>query len=1478
MALASFHPAVRRWFAACFDEPTEAQRRGWSSLRAGQHTLIAAPTGSGKTLAAFLSAIDELVRRGLEAELEVKTHVLYVSPLKALSNDVERNLQLPLAGIREALRELELPDVEITTMVRTGDTSSAQRTRSSKRPPHILVTTPESLYILLTSSSGRRALAGVRSVIVDEIHALVGNKRGSHLALSLERLAALCGRDVTRIGLSATQRPIAEVARFLVGQGPSGPRACNVVDLGHSRQLDLGIELPASPLEAVMAGEVWEELYDRLAGLIEEHRTTLVFVNTRRLAERLTRHLAERLGDDRVMAHHGSLSREQRLGAERRLKAGELSALVATASLELGIDVGSVDLVCQIGSTRSIATLLQRVGRSGHTLGALPKGRLFPLSRDELAECAALLASVRQGDLDRVCIPPGPTDILAQQLVATVAGHDENSNDARASRAWSEDELFALVRSSYPYRDTSREHFLAVVAMLVDGFDTTRGRRAAYLHHDKVNRVLRARRNARLTAITCGGAIPDTTDYQVVLEPQGTLIGTLNEDFVIESMQGDIFQLGNASWRILKVEKGQVRVHSAEGQPPTIPFWLGEAPGRSSELSQAVSELRARCAAELQRDGSDDEQSRRLQDWLCDRYRLAPDAAQQLAEYLSSAHAALGTLPTQAHVVVERFFDESGGMQLVVHAPMGSRLNRAWGLALRKRFCRSFNVELQAAATDDAIVLSLGPMHSFPLLDIKGFLNARTVRGVLVQALLDAPMFETRWRWNATRALAVPRRRGGRKTPPYLQRMLAGDLLAACFPDQVACLENVQGDREIPEHALVQQTILDCLTEAMDIEGLEAVVQGIRDATTSFSVRELSEPSPLAQEVLTARPYAFLDDAPLEERRTQAVIGRRALDVKHASELGALDPQAIARVKEEAWPRLESADELHDALVLTGLLNASEVEGYPAWLEQLSRAKRATMLRREGREPIWVAAERRAMLQVLLPEARAADPSVWLADGRSWSKQDALVELVRCRLEVSGPVTAQELSAQLGLERTGIEAALVRLEAQGYALRGRFRKPALARPLDPASLEWCERRLLARIHRYTLKQLRQEIEPVSGAAFMRFLFAWQHARAEEQVRGPEGLQAVLEQLEGYSLAAACWEAEVLPARIAAYESAWLDAASLQGRFVWARLPNRLRFERADGEDKAALAGRPRPVRSTPIAFLARERLAWWLHQGDANGAGGLSSQARTLLSCLQDRGALFFSELVTASGLLRTQAEDALAELVSMGRVTSDSFAGLRALLVPGHKRDSVRTARRRAHATAFDMQAAGRWSLLATQPGPEAVDSHEADEARAEACARLLLRRYGVVFRALLVREAMPPWRELVRALRRLEARGEIRGGRFVGSASGEQYALPEAVTLLRRLRREPPNPTLIAISAADPLNLVGIVPAGARVPALAANRILYRDGTPVGVREAGQVRLFEQTDRKEAWARTAALERLRLPSRRAAGRDSHPASATSS
>jgi len=1409
MLSSQFHPAVAAWFTRHFGMPTEVQVQAWPAIRAARNTLISAPTGSGKTLAAFLAAIDRLVRNGQRCPLTDETQVLYVSPLKALSNDIHKNLELPLLGIRDVLLESGLQDVAIRAMVRTGDTTPSERATMKRTPPHILVTTPESLYILLTSDSGRDMLKTVRSVIVDEIHALAGNKRGAHLMLSLERLERLCDRSPLRIGISATQKPIEEMARYLVGQHDEPlQRACTIVDTGHVRESDLAIELTGSPLEAVMANEAWDEIYRRLEQLITQHRTTLIFVNTRRLAERAAAALAEKLGSDAVTSHHGSLAKEHRLDAERRLKSGSLRALVATASLELGIDIGDVDLVCQMGSPHSIATFLQRAGRSGHYLTGVPKARLFPLSRDDLVESVALLDAIRRDELDRIRIPEHPLDVLAQQIIAEVS-----------AREWDELALYKAFKCAHPYRRLKESVFLDVVKMLADGFHTRRGRRGDYLHRDVVNGVLRPRRNARLTAITNGGAIPDQFDYDVILQPEGLFVGSVNEDFAFESMPGDIFQLGNFSYRMLKIEQGRVFVEDAHGQPPTIPFWFGEVPGRTDELSHAVSRLRETI------DGLLENGRKAALNYLDRELRLAPVVSSQLVEYLAASRAVFGVIPSRKTIVFERFFDETGDMHFVIHAPFGSRLNKAWGLALRKRFCRRFNFELQAAANEDNLILSLGPTHSFPLEEPAGYLRPDTVEGVLVQALLAAPMFPARWRWVANISLAVPRMRGGKRVPAPFQRNDAEDLVALVFPDQLACFENIQGEREVPDHPLVNQVLWDCLHELMDIEGLKRVLEEIRKGRIKIVAKDLPAPSPMAHEILNARPYAFLDDTPAEERRALAVRQRRHTDPQSAADMGKLSSVAIQRVKQEAWPQPRSPDELHDGLMITGFIAESEIafqdlERWRQYLSELQRQQRATRLRFEG-GVLWVAAERLQAMQLICPRHQISPPVGPLVAEEAASFETAVVEITRSRMESLGPVTVEQLAEPVGLPVDVMARALQVLEQEGFVIQGHF---------DPCQreVEWCERGLLARIHRYTLKQLRSEIEPVSPSDFMRFLFNWQGL--DEPSQGIVALERVMLQLEGVSLPAGSWEEEVLPVRLQPYFSSELDELCSSGKLAWLRrLP-------PDGQENK----RKNPaIKSTPLAFIFRPNLPVWCRH-DTAIPEGLSSTAVKVLSVLKQWGASFFADLQQQTGLLSSQLESALGELVAWGLANSDQFQGLRAMINPRKSRPRSR----HRPALQASLAAGGRWSLL--RPAVQ----HEDDSQRIEHVARTLLTRYGVVFRKLLERESgLPPWRDLLYLFRRLEARGEIRGGRFVQGFSGEHFALPEAVSLMRELRKKRDVEQLIAIGGADPLNLTGIITPGKRIAAQAGQRILYKDGKPIAANQGGEISIDASVPLNEHW-----------------------------
>ncbi len=1413
------HPIVQEWFVGRFGTPTEPQIAGWPSIVERKATLIAAPTGSGKTLAAFLVCIDALVRKALRGELLDQTEVLYVSPLKALGNDIQKNLEAPLGEILQLAGQRGLLMPTIRTAVRTGDTLARDRRAMLVRPPHILVTTPESLYILLTAARSREVLRTVETVIVDEIHAMADDKRGSHLAVSLERLEQLAGRPLARIGLSATQKPIELVAQFLTGSGRAGPV---VVDVGHRREMDIAIEVPHSEIGAVATNEMWGEVYDRIAALAREHTATLIFVNTRKLAERVAYNLCERLGQDSVAAHHGSLSRKLRLAAEKKLKEGQIRALVATASLELGIDVGSVDLVCQISSPRAIAVGLQRIGRAGHWRGAIPKGRIFATTRDELMECAALVRAIRKGELDRLEIPESPMDILAQQIVAMCSAED-----------WNEQELFERFRQSYPYRDLERADFDKIVEMLSDGITARRGRYGAYLHRDRVNGMVRARRGARLAAITSGGAIPENALYTVVAEPEGVVVGTLHEDFAVESMAGDIFLLGNTSWRVRRVSSaGRVEVEDAHGAPPSVPFWLGEAPARTAELSQAVADLRETIGSlvedvEVGANRDTSEKVAAAVEWLKAECCVDDSAAEQLVEYIITGRAVLRAVPTQTTIVAERFFDEGGGMQLVIHAPFGGRINKAWGLALRKRFCRSFNFELQAAATDNGLNISLAEQHSFPLGDVFHFLHPNSVREVLSQAVLDSPLFTTRWRWDAGRALALLRFQGGKKVPPQIQRIRADDLLASVFPEASACPENIVGEIKIPEHPLVDEVMKDVLTEAMDIDGLERVLRDIGEGKIQCLAVDTPTPSQFSHEILNANPYAFLDDAPLEERRARAVEMRRMLPEAVLSEVGRLDPAAIEEVCTDGWPDVRDEEELHDALL--SLFALPLVGGFDcgggrllerlrastqAWRTPFERltAQRRVAVASVGDAKYWVAAERAAAFEQIFPGATFESNLPSIPSDAAKTRDAHTLDLTTGWMLHVGPVTVRELAGATGIAASDIERAMLRLEASGAVLRGQFTGTALE------DTEWCDRRLLARIHRLTLGALRKQVESVNAAQFMRWLLRWQYVAPGSQALGEHGALEVMQQLQGFEAPANCWERHILARRIADYDSNLLDGLCLIGAVGWGRVSPHPATLGTTLEAISPERRRIAPTSVAPIAFFVREEADWMIpRRAEGEDARGLSEDASVVLSFLRRRGASFFTDIARGTGKLRDEVEAALWELVGAGVLTADGFDNLRALIDP--KRRSETAGGREA----APRHTVGRWSLL--YPG-EVVERSKA----LEATCWMLLRRYGIVFRELLARETIvPKWREVLVTMRRLEDRGEIRGGRFVNGFLGEQFALPLAVESLRATRNLARSGDTVIVSAADPLNLIGIVVPGERVAANSGRTVAFRDGLAV-------------------------------------------------
>ena len=1425
-SLAWAHPVTAEWFVNKFGTPTEPQEQGWPSILAGDATLISAPTGSGKTLAAFFVCIDQLLRAAISGSLAPATQVVYVSPLKALSNDIQKNLNGPLAEIQQLAMERGYLCPEIRVAVRTGDTLPKERAAMLRNPPHILVTTPESLYILLTAAKPREHLRRVHTVIVDEIHAVADDKRGSHLALTLERLDALVtgenrlspGAYLTglamppqRIGLSATQNPIELVAGFLTG-AHEARKPATIVQVGQRRELNLAIEVPSDELSSVTTNAMWNEIFDKLAACAEGHRSTLVFVNTRRLVEKIAFALSERIGAENVAAHHGSLSRALRLDAEQRLKAGEIKILIATASLEMGIDIGDIDLVCQISTTRAVATAMQRVGRAGHWRGATPKGRFFATTRDDLMEQAALVRKMRAGDLDRLEIPPQPNDVLMQQIVACCG-----------AEPWEEDALYEVMRRAYPYRNLVREDFDSLIGLLSEGIESSRGRYGAYLLRDGVHGRLYPRRGARMIAISNGGAIPETNLYSVILQPEGVQIATLDEHFAVDSSPGDVVLLGTSSWRIQRIEAaGRVLVEDAHGAPPTLPFWEGEAPQRTAVLSGGVGELREQISALTPNVSPGcvsqaDPEVAAATAWLMQECGVCASGAQQLIAYIVAGRAALGAVPSKTTVIAERFFDDGGGMQLILHAPFGGRINKAWGLALRKRFCRGFNFELQAAATDNGINISLAEQHSFPLADVFQFLTEQTAKELLEQAAIASPIFKTRWRWAANRSLQLLRFTKGKRVPPQIQRTRSDDLLASVFPQAAACFETIVGDIQIPDHPLVDEVMQDTLQEAMDLEGLLGVLEGIRDGAIRCVSVDTPAPSQFAHELLNANPFAYLDEAGLEERRARATTLGRSLPEAP----GKLDQAAIDEVRRECWPDVRDEHELHDLLhslvaLRLSFLDSGEARHWPHFYERLAQTGRARTLDCGGCLS-WVATERMAYGSTLWPELQQETVSV--------TKEDAMKQCVQGWLQILGPTTARAFASRLNLDPAGVFQAFLAMEMQGLLMRGIFEHPATSEDHD---IEWCERRILQRIHRRTLGALRKQIEPVAPAVYMRWLLSWQHLAPQTQLAGEEGVLAALHQLEGFEAPAIEWERTLLPARVSGYDPRWLDNLCLSGAVGWGRISPHPAWFAGDKTNGSLAPRRVIPTNAAPITFYIRESADWLPHAlarqsvEEARLQQALSAEALQLRALLEQRGACFSNDIQRILNLSRQQTQQALWELATAGLAAADGFDQLRAMMDPRRKSSVENPGRRTARSSA------GRWSLLSEElhAPPTPMEQARRDDAALESSARQLLARYGVLFRDLLARESNAPrWRDLLSILRRLEARGEVRGGRFVTGFGGEQFALPEAVESLRAARHRS-STDIIAVAAADPVNLAGIVIPGERVPAVPGRQVFYRNG----------------------------------------------------
>ena len=1447
--LDGFHPAVQRWFAGRFGTPSRVQELGWPVIGeaqkgAGHDVLLCAPTGSGKTLAAFMWAINRLVVEAEHGALPDQISVLYVSPLKALANDIRINLEDPLAGVRSVADQSGLDLATIRAGLRTGDTPAGERAAMLRRPPHILVTTPESLFILLTSPRFRQKLRAVRYVIVDELHAIAGNKRGAHLMLTLERLEHLVRRGdlprPARIGLSATLNPIETLAAFLAGaevadDGTRNVRPIRIVRADDDpRQLDLRVIAPGPELGSLATHQHWEAMYDALAALIREHRTTLVFTLSRRWAERIALALQKRVGPDAVMAHHGSLARIERLQAEQRLKRGELKAIVATSSLELGIDVGAVDLVCQVDSPKSIAAAVQRIGRSGHHLGGTPKGRFFALTIDDLLECAAAVRAARHGHLDEVEIPAGCLDVAAQQIIALATDQEEIS----------ETELLNMLRSVQNFAGLEppalQQLILEMSAQLPERIQGANPK----IFYDQVNRRVRARRGARLAAITSGGTIPESGNLDVVIASESRKIGDVEEDFAQESSRGDIFSLGSMPWRVLGISKNRFLVEPAPGMAPSLPFWQTEAAGRSPALSTELCDLRREIAAFIANSGDDDGAS----SWLESECALEPEAAKQAVAYIRRGLAALNALPDENTLVVERFFDGLGGTQIVIHSPWGIRLNRGFGLALRKRLCQSFDFEIQASAIDDAILLALNSRHSFPLEHILEMVNSQNVREVLEQALLDAPMFEVRFRHVATRALSIMRSGRGSKVPAWIQRLRSQELITALFPQRNACLDNRPPAVILPDHFIVNETMRECLEETADISRLEALLRGLNDGSIRPVMVDSIAPSVFAHRVLLAWDYSFLDDGERANRRSRTVTMNRAMaeDVFRSENLAELlSAEAVEQVTQEIRGRATSTqarncDELYELIRTHGWISCDEIKertaadgaAMLAALESDGRVCRVRLGHHDSPE-VAIATEDLALFSTVYPDSlpppgwdEGAEVDRFTSSDERSGHSSGVQEIVRRALVTSGPTLAVDLAQRLRLPADDILPALMALEAGGSIFRGHFTTVRSGNggssEAQAAGVQWCDRHVLERIHRQTLNLLRSAVEPCNDAEFVAFRLKWNRIGDAHQGAGVDGVRRTLEQMSGLAFAPDLWERVILPARVADYRAEHLDLLCMSGEFAWVAAP----FH--DESD----VNREFPA---TVAFLPRRARCYW-----PPSEMPADSRAQMVAEVLSHFGAQHLDQIAERANLSERDTLTALWRLAAAGMVSNDSFAPLRLLAVepdaarlisnrPSQREPSRRDAALRAR---LQSSLSGRWSIVAQlKPGAtpakvaETHDAHGPDIARE--IALILLRRHGILAREMMALEQFEiSWQQILFALRRLEYAGIIRRGWFVRALSGEQYAMPEALEMLRsdRQTKETGQPTVI--SAVDPANPFGVLLPGCGVAREPGNLLVVQHG----------------------------------------------------
>jgi len=1342
-ALDLFSAPVRDWFRSAFAQPTDVQERGWREVAAGRHALMAAPTGSGKTLAAFLWCLDRVASEPMPVDAE-RCRVLYVSPLKALAHDVDRNLRSPLVGIRRQMESLGLQPPDIAVAIRTGDTPADARRSMERHPPDILITTPESLYLLLTSQA-RRMLASVRWLIVDEIHSVAATKRGSHLALSLERLCALTKVEPQRIGLSATQRPLEEVARFLGGTN----RDVAIVDAGRLKTMEVSVEVPVDDMARLSAQDdggaiqnsIWPAIYPRLLELVQQHRSTIVFVNSRRLAERLAARLNELAGEDLVRAHHGSIAREQRLLIEDQLKAGQLRGLVATSTLELGIDMGAVDLVLQVEAPPSVAAGIQRVGRAGHSVGEVSRGVIVPKFRGDLLETAAVVEGMLEGRIESTIVPRRPLDVLAQQIVAMCA-MDE----------WKVDELGALVRRAYPYADLGPRSLETVLDMLSgrypsDEFAELRPR----IVWDRVAGTIRGRAGAQRLAVTNPGTIPDRGLYSVNLLDDGRRVGELDEEMVYESRVGETFVLGASTWRIAEITNSQVLVTPAPGEPGKIAFWKADAPSRPAELGLAlgkmVRELRAL---------SPDAAARRLHE----RAGFDDRAVKNLLAYLDDQAAATGTVPDDRTVVIERFRDEVGDWRVCVHTPLGGRVHAPLALALEARLQAKLGVDARALWTDDGVALHLPDVESPPQVDDLLF-DPEEVSELVTSQLPGSALFAARFRENAARSLLLPRRRPGQRTPLWQQRMRSAGLL------QVA--------GNYPDFPILAETWREVMSDHFDMEALTAFLTRVRSREVRVVAVDTERASPFASSLLFAYVAEFMyeGDAPLAERRAQALTLDRDLlaELLGSEDLRELlDPEAIAEVElelqgllPERFPR--DADEAHDLLTRLGDLSDTEASSrgvMSEWLQSLERERRVAVLRIAG-ESRWIAAEDAGKYR----EAVGASLPIGLPDAFLDPGSRPLESLIRRYARTHVPFVAGDVARRWGISESAAGAALGALVARGEVIAGEFRRSAHGR-------EHCHPEVLRMLRRRSLAALRREVESVSPEVMARFLPEWHGIGS--RASGMDRLLEVVFQLQGLSLPASVIERDVIATRVSNYNPRLLDEFISMGEVVWAG-----RGPLGSNDGRVALYLRGDAPRLIPDA--AADRPVEEVHE--------------RIRAHLGSRGASFFRDIYNACGGGDEEVVlDALWDLVWTGEVTNDTFSPLR-LIGPS----SRRPARRPRLPRLTQPRAAGRWSLIASLVGSGANATE-----RLHSEAGVLLQRHGVLTRDAVVGEGWAGgFASLYPVLRAMEESGRIRRGYFVEGLGGSQFALAGAVDRLRSMRDAPAR--IVALAATDPANAYGAI-----------------------------------------------------------------------